>query len=140
MGTRDLKNGLSVVSTLAPLLRKVTANGTGVDTRGFDSAMAVVDVGAGTDGKFDFKLQDSPDNSAWTDVAAALLEGAFVSADAEPSPDVGLNTITRVGYKGIQRYIRVVATESSGTSPVPATGINFGAQIVLGHAHQKPVA
>lgn len=140
MGLRDIKNGLSVVTTLASLIRTASINGATVDTRGFDSAMAVVDVGVGTDGQFTFTLEDSPNDSDWTVVAAANLEGAFVVADAEVSPDVGVSVITRVGYKGIERYLRVVATESSGTSPVPATGINFAAQIVLGHPHQGPVA
>ncbi len=140
MGLRDIRNGISVVSCLPPLLRAATASGTGVDMKGFDSAVAVVDVGAGTDGQFTFTMEDSPDDSAWTAVVAAEQDGSFVVADAEVSPDTGVSTISRVGYKGGQRYIRVVATESSGSSPVPATGINFGVQIILGHPHQSPVA
>jgi len=140
MGLRDIRNGTSVVTSLAPALRAATANGAAVDTKGFDSAVAVVDVGAGTDGQFTFTLEDSPNASDWTAVVAAELDGAFTVVDAEVSPDTGVNTISRVGYKGGERYLRVVATESSGTSPAPATGITFGAQIILGHPHQSPVA
>jgi len=138
MATRDIKNGLSVVNTLAPLIRTVTPTGAWVDTREFDSAMFVTHVGAGTDGLVTFTAQDADatDQSDAAAIAAANLEGTFVNADADASPATGLNTITRVGYKGAKRYLRIVATISGA----PGTGVNFGVQVVLGHAHQKKVA
>lgn len=141
MGTRDLKSGISVVNSLAPLLRTATANGTGVDTRGFDSAMAVIKTGAGTDGVFAFTVQDSDDDGssdAYAAVAAAQRDGTLPTVDADSTPATGVNTITKIGLKGVKRYVRVVATQTA--SPGPSTGCNFSADIVLGHAHQKPVS
>ncbi|MCM8527307.1 MAG: hypothetical protein NE327_12375 [Lentisphaeraceae bacterium] len=61
------------------------------------------------------KLQDSPDNSTWTDVVDAEVVGA----------DTGVNTITfaatggdntakQLGYLGNQRYSRIYVVSGAG--------------------------
>lgn len=138
MGMRDLKSNVKTVQTLAPKAHVANGLGVGVDTRGFDSAMAVLNAGLYTNGSFTFKLMESETNvtspESFTAVAAGDLDGAFaVIADAADD-----NVDIRVGYKGNKRYLRVDVDEPS--SPNPATGMVAGASIVLGRAHQRPVA
>jgi len=135
MGLRDIGNGVSVQSSVAPAVLTATTTGATVDTKGFDSAMAVVDVGVLVDGVMTPTLEDSPNDSDWTAVAAANLEGAFIVADGNVSPQTGVSTITRVGYKGGERYLRLVFTETAASA-----GAAMAGTIVLGHPHQSPVA
>jgi hypothetical protein len=130
MAYRDIENNLTVTSSVLPLLRTASVNGSGVDLRGYDSAMASVHVGTITDGTHTPKIQESDDDSTYTDVAAADLEGAFTAATSSAD-----DTVQTVGYKGDARYIRVVVT-AAGTT----TGGNVGATIVAGYANSLPVA
>lgn len=130
MAYRDIENNVSVASSVLPLLRTASVNGTGVDLRGFDAAMASVHVGTITDGTHTPKLQESDDDSTYTDVVAADLEGSFTAATSSAD-----ETVQTVGYKGDARYIRVVVT-AAGTT----TGGTVGATIVRDCAHSLPVA
>ena len=123
---RDMKNNVDAAKSINPAVYNSNPPLTGVDIRGFDSAMAVIQSGALTDGTHTPKLQESDDNSTYTDVAAADLEGtlANISADA----------VQRIGYKGAKRYVRVFVT-SNGT-----TGAIYGAVILRGVSHHAPVA
>ena len=76
---RDLKNNVDVVKSIDPATYNSNQTGTGVDLRGNDSAMAVIQSGALTDGTHTPKLQESDDDSTYTDVAAADLEGSFAN-------------------------------------------------------------
>ena len=78
---RDLKSMIDEVQSLAPAVRNANVNGTGVDLRGFDSAMAVISSGADVDGTHVPVLEEGDTLvGAYTVVAAADLQGAF-SAD-----------------------------------------------------------
>lgn len=105
------------IISLAPAARNATANGTGVDLQASGGG-AVVELipGAWTDGTHAFKLQDSADNSTFTDVAASEVDGSFTSITAATT------TVQRVAYLGSKRYIRVVATVTGAT-----TGAIYGA-------------
>lgn len=125
---RDLYNNLAVAQSVAPAVQTATATGTAVDLLGFNSAMIVINCGAiAGSGNFTPKLQESDDNSTFTDVAAGDLHGSFVSALAAA-------TVYKVGYRGVKRYIRPVLTLNSGTS------IAAGVTVIKGAAASKPVA
>lgn len=125
---RDMKNNLDVVGSLAPAARvNGTANGTGVDLKGFNSCMAVFHAGAVTDGVHTPKVQESDDDSTYTDVAAADLLGTLAAFTA--------NTVQRIGYIGNKRYIRPVITTTGAT-----TGALSNATVVRGNPHVAPVA
>ncbi len=127
MTLRDIKDNVGAFRTLSPQTITADVNGVGVDTRGFDSAMAVVIAGAiAAAGLVLPVLQESDDDVTYNDVAAADLQGAFVNLTAD--------SIQRVGYAGAKRYIRVKADYISGTSVIVA------ASIEVSHAHIKPVA
>jgi hypothetical protein len=119
MALYDSRSDQVVTTSLAPAARTATANGTGVDLANAGSANVHVIVGAVTDGTHTPKLQESDDNSTFTDVAAADLNGTFAA--------IAANTTQKVGYIGAKRYIRVVSTVSGAT-----TGGVYGAFIVTG--------
>lgn len=131
MTTRDMKSNVSPASSVLPLARTETVTGSSVDLRGFDSAMAVLDIGTITDGTFTPKLQESDDDSTFTDVGTDDLQGSFTAATS--SADDGVQA---VGYLGDARYIRVVYT----VSDLPSTGGTVGAVVVRGNPHGAPVA
>lgn len=126
---RNLKSGVDVAHSLPPLLRTASGTGAGVDLRGYDSAFGVVHFGDWTDGTWTPKLQESDDDTSYSDVAAADLQGAFTAV----SGTAGENTVQRVGYIGAKRYIRGFLT-GTGT-----TGINAGMTVVRGHPARQPL-
>jgi hypothetical protein len=114
-----------------------TTNGTAIDLwmnsvgrQAFRSAMVLVHTGTLTDGTQTIEVQESDDNSSWTAVADADLQGTepAIAASAD-------NTLYEIGYRGTKRYIRVVDVVSGATS-----GGTLGAVVVLGMARRLPVA
>lgn len=128
---KDIYSALNFAQSLAPAARTASANGTGVDLRGYNSALVVIDSGAYTDGTHTPKLQESDDNSSFSDVAAGDLNGSFTAIAASGQQ----NQLFKVGYKGVKRYVRVVMTVAGAT-----TGAIYGAAIIRGHSHDAPVA
>jgi len=124
---KDLKSLISTVQSLAPAARTATANGSSANLQGYNSAVAVVSFGVVTDGTHTPKLQESSDNSTFTDVAAADQNGSFAAGTS--------NSIQRVGYIGALQYVRVVMTISGAT-----TGAVSAAEIIEGHPSQAPTA
>lgn len=131
---RDIKSNLDVVQSLAPAARTAGANGTGVDLLGFGGAMILVDLGLFTDGSFSFHLEESDDNSTFTDVDTSVDQlGSLTVVDGTDDD----NTLQRVGYIGSKRYVRVVVAQ--GGSPC-GTGLVCGAHVVRGYPSVKPLA
>lgn len=127
---RDLKSNLKPVQSLVPINRNAAANGSGVDTLGFNSASVLFSFGAigGTASPtFTFEVQESADNTTFTAVADADLRGA------EPVVTTA-NTISQVGYIGNKRYIRAILKTVSGTTPT----LDCGAAIILSHPASVP--
>jgi hypothetical protein len=121
----DMKNNVAAKSSIVPAVRNSTVNGTGIDLANRDMAIVVFHSGALTDGTHTPKVQESDDNSTFTDVAAADQEGTLAAITA--------NAVQWVGYKGKKRYIRAVVT-SSGT-----TGCAYGASMIVGQGRKAPV-
>jgi len=133
MAIHDLYNRIGVVPDLNPAARTASVNSGGIDRTAFeggiDSLVGVLAVGAWTDGTHTFKLQDSPDNSVWTDVAALYLQGSFTAITSTGQQ----NAVQKVGYSGVQRYVRAVDTVASAT-----TGAVYGFFWIVGGAHYLP--
>lgn len=123
----DLKNNADVAHSLAPAARTVSANGTGVDLQGFESAMAVFYAGVVTDGTHTPTIEESDDNSTFTAVAAKYQQGTLAVLAA--------NVPQRVGYIGLKRYIRAVIT-AAGTT----TGAVTSAFVVRADPMSAPAA
>lgn len=95
----------------------------------YEALEVLFEFGAWTDGTHTPKLQDSPDNSVWTDVAAANYLGTFTAV----SSSAGQNAIQRAAYVGTQRYVRGVITVSGAT-----TGCVSGVTAVAGFPRNLP--
>ena len=127
----DLKNNIELVESLNAIVKDADTNATGIDTKGFNSSMAIVNVGApgitfsGTH-KVDIILEDSSDNSTF----AAVTNNTYVTGGTVDSngiwqtidADGDCNAVYGLGYVGPERYYRVVL-DFSGTH---GTGTVFG--------------
>lgn len=114
---RDLKNNIEFDQSLPPESAPVTtsANGASSDLSGGYSAAVAFNIGPWGDGTHTFSVEESDDDSTFTAVAAADLQGtAPVVNDATDD-----NQVYVVGYIGNKRYIRAVCTVTGG----PVTGL-----------------
>jgi hypothetical protein len=127
MAQTDLKNQLDPVNSITPAARvNATTNGTGVDLQNSDGALIAFPTGVVTDGTHTPKVQESDDNSTFTDVAAGDQGGTLVALTT--------SSIQKVDYRGKKRYIRPVVTGSGAT-----TGAVFAATVTRSAARKQPV-
>ena len=132
---KDLSNNISPAVSLAVAVRTAAANGTGVDLQGYESATALVDVGAEGDTLsssvfFEVSLEHSDDDSTFTAVTAStdVTEGSVDSSGIFLTLDANGETpqTSQIGYIGGKRYARVkidaTGTHSNGT-PISIQGI-----------------
>lgn len=95
-----------------------TTNGTGIDRLGYDDAVVLLDSKLNqATGTLNVKIQDSADNSSFTDVSGA----AFV--EVTTSNDVALY-IMKLNLRPLRRYIRVVAVTA-------VAACEFGVDVIL---------
>ena len=143
---QDLSNNVSPAVSLAAAVRTAAANGTGVDLQGYEGALILVDVGAEGDTlsssvHFEVSLEESDDNSTFTDVAqASIIDGTiasggiFLKLDGTTGGDPDTTGgIFRGGYVGNKRYIRVVLAKTGTHS----NGTPIGAMVVRGSARHS---
>ncbi|SDK30434.1 hypothetical protein SAMN04488074_105111 [Lentzea albidocapillata subsp. violacea] len=128
----DVYSTLRAKSSLVPVARTASANGTGVDRNdnglGYQDAMVVVHTGAITDGTHTIEVQDSDDNASFAAVADAYLLGTepvIASTDDNKTYDIG--------YTGSKRYLRAIVT-AAGTT----TGGVYGATVILANPRVAP--
>ena len=134
---RDLVNNVEPVVSIVNAVKTAAANGTGVDLAGFESAMAVVNVGAEGDTlaaglNFQISLEHSDDDSTYTDCVQADIVDGTMAADgvwlildgtAGGNPDT-TGSIHQVGYVGGKRYVRlVIAKTGTHTNGTPIGGV-----------------
>lgn len=126
---RDLANSIKALISLAQAARvNGIVNGTGVDCATYDGAAVIFRTAAATDGSHAPTIQESDDNAAFANVAAADQVGtlaAITSAD-------GSKTF-KAGYIGKKRYIRPSIVTTGAT-----TGAIIGADVILGYAGKQP--
>lgn len=111
--SQSLADDISELQSIAPGDQVIAANytliGTGVDVLGY-RALVILDSGtngtSGTSGTVDVKIQESDDNTTFTDVTS----GAFTQVTTTND-----NAIQEKEYTGIKQYIRVVATVATAT-------------------------
>lgn len=115
--------------SLKPATRTSSANGTGVDTLGYRDGMVVLEVGtvSGTSPTLDVKIQESDDNSSWSDVTGATFTQVTASDSSQVLRVKELNVAR-------SRYIRAVAT-IAGTSP----SFDCACEILLGEGYTGAV-
>lgn len=126
---KDLYSNVGLEVAVVPATLTATNTSAAIDLQGYDSAMVIINTGAiGGAGNFTPKLTEcATSGGTYTDVAAADLNGTFISALAASS-------VYKVGYRGSKRFIKTVLTLNSGTNIVA------GAVIVKGNPLNGPVA
>lgn len=136
MGTFDVYNRITGAPALVPTAARTTsANGTAVDMTAYNANGLTFLVLAGTitDGTHTFSLQDSPDNSTWTNVASPFIQqGATVAFTSSTTS----GAVLKFGYLGLNRYVRLVCTVTGS----PATGGFYSAIAVEGLEASLPSA
>ena len=140
----DLKSNIKLETSLAPILKTADVNGTGIDLKGFSSAMVLVNAGAAGDTfsstvKTNLQIEHSDDDSTYTDVTSNTdvtggtvdSSGTFMTIDA----DGEMGKTYGIGYVGGKRYIRVVI-DIVGTH---SNGSIYGAVVAKGTPRSAPV-
>lgn len=137
MRTTVYNNVLTQQTVTAANRTNGTVNGTALDLwsnsvgrQKFNSALVIVQTGTITDGTHTVEVQESDDNSTFTAVADADLQGTEPAIAAAND-----NVIYEIGYRGMKRYLRVAVVTTGAT-----TGGTFGAVVVLGIPRRLPVA
>lgn len=133
MANRDLSSVVKLTSArnAAAITTNTTTNGVEIDTQGYDSVTFALQSAARTDGTYTPLIQETnTSGSGYTDVADADLIGTEAAAAISAA-----NTVTKIGYVGNKRYVRLSIVSTSVTS-----GATVGALAILGGASQAPVA
>ncbi len=145
MAKREIVSKLNVVQTLDPQVYNSDQNSDSSDMQGFDSLMIITNVGISADtlngsNTIELELEESVDDSVWTDVAdvdiitavAGANDGTFALINDAAEDEQAY----KVGYIGNKRYVRAVVN-FTGTH---STGTEVGIVAVRGNAHAMPVA
>lgn len=132
MALRDLRASIAPAESIRAQSLTATANGTGVDLRGYDSAAILIAVGAfaGTTPTGTLQIQESDDNVTFTAVNAADLQGGALPAMDTTNDEQVLER----GYIGVKRYLRVALTAIAGAG----ASLPIAAVVIRGHPHVKP--
>lgn len=128
---KDLSLISNPVSSLRHAAQAAAANGTGVDLAGYEGALCVLDqvaIGGTGSPTVTHKLQESDDNSTFTDVATADMVGG-----AQPAAQSAVGVIVR-SYIGAKRYVRWALTALTGTSPTSTAS----GTVIRGMARHNP--
>lgn len=127
MALRDFNACSDVEESIRPQVATGAVNGQTVDTRGSDSVLIAVSIGAVTGGTGDASvtLEESDDDMSWTDVADADILGT------EPVA-IAADTAYQFGYSGDARYVRAVF--ALGTE----TNVAVAAIAIRGDLHREP--
>jgi hypothetical protein len=126
---RHVFDNVKVLASLVPAVRTADANGTGIDTQGYENGMMVVSVGdldlASADETYVVKVEESDDNSTFADTGLSVT----VTAD---------NEVDQVRLSGLnvtrKRYLRAVLDVGGTTPSCPVAAL-----FVLGGADAGPV-
>ena len=140
---QDLSNNIKIMQSIAPAVLDADANGTGVDTKGFENVAIVIDTGvegitlSGTN-KIEFELEHSDDDSTYVDMASADVNGTLGTNGLVLTLDANGETpqVSEIDYLGAKRYVRVVAN-FSGTH---GTGTPIAASVILGKPRHAPAS
>ena len=111
----DLVFGLSVAESYPETTVSGSETGVTLDGKGTYAQKHVLHAHAITTAIL-VKLQDSPDDSVWTDVVAGEVTGAdSTSVNYVTFSATDDNTAHQLGYLGLQRYTRIAVISGAGS-------------------------
>lgn len=145
MNSRDIGHYLKIVngggSILGPGDADADIEGAAIDRSGFLSGVFAVHYGIdgpSIDGQLGItaKIQESADNSDWSDVSGATIALACVTLAASNVPISAIAEVN-VDFSSLEKYVRAVVTpaRSSAESDTVVVGITA----ILGGADVLPV-
>jgi hypothetical protein len=126
MASRDLKNNISVVTTLTPSAKTASVTGDTADLHFYEAVAIEAIVGTITDGTHSLTIEESTDGVTFSTVSADFLQGSF--------SNLASNSVQEIGYLGDKRYIRVNATVTGATS-----GGTYTVVVVRSRSRKSPV-
>lgn len=121
MATHDLFYNLQPFQTLEPDLYADDADGTTIDTYGYESVMFFLAEGDLTDGTHVVTFQESDDDMTWTDIDASDMDGFTNDITV-----TGNDQHTR-GYYGTSQYVRAITVVTGS----PGTGAEYAVSVLL---------
>ncbi len=125
---KDLHDNLDVVLALDPQDTSSDTDGNSIDLQGYESVEFVCESEALASGETaSFNVQESDNNSDWSDVDSGDMLGSEPSFDDSSGANIG-----QVGYIGNERYVRVQLVS-------PSTSRVFSAEAIKNNARHKPV-
>jgi len=127
---RSVYDAIKALFTIRPVTATATQTGSAVDTKGYNSAAVVLEVGAvsGTTPTLDVKIQEcDTSGGTYADISGATFTQVTATGSSQILRIEGLGTSRK-------RYLRAVGT-ITGTTPSFA----FGVEILLGRAFRGPV-
>ena len=112
-----------------------TTNGEIIDLAGYDSAAFLFQTGTVTDGDYTVLIQEGDESDLSDATAVADADLTATEASISFTADTDDDKVSKIGYTGVKRYVRfnIVSTNTS-------SGAVLGAQAVLGHPSNAPVA
>jgi hypothetical protein len=127
---KDLYNNIEIRKALdlSAISTDTDTNGIAIDCTGFDSIVFSLACTARTDGTATMSIEESDDNSTWSDVPSARIQGTATALDAANEHD-------KIGAIVGMKYARLVVTTASTSS-----GLSVIGHAVLGNAQKAPVA
>lgn len=132
MASQDLHNQIDerVAFDTQLINSDTTTNGNIIDTQGYESVEFIMQAGVVTTGNVNPILVEG-DDSGLSDVgtvSAANTLGSLVELDTT-------NDITRFGYVGKKRYVRVNVLSAGSTA-----SLTVGVTVILSNPRSAPVA
>lgn len=132
---REFFNSTYTVPAVSPItsVTNEVLTAIAVDRLNFESALFEIAIGAKTDGAVAVEVQESDaSGSGYTAAADADLIGLEATAGVADST-AGANSVRKIGYKGIKRYLKLVLTITSNAGSLP-----ISATCLLGHGRHVP--
>lgn len=110
--TQDLFHNVATVAPVDPqnIASDTTTNGSSLETDDAMSVMFVMQVGNHSGGKFNLNVQESPDDSTWSDVDDADLHGT------ESGTTLSKAGVASIGYDGGEQYVRANVVSANGAN------------------------
>ena len=123
MSVRDIASDMIPQEIFAAIISSdTTTNGFTIDTANFDGGiMLFLLMTEYTDGDYQIVLQDSPDDSVWTNIPTNKLilpDGAITLSAIAAAGD----EIKRLGAFSTERYVRMTVVSTSTTTGAEMVG------------------
>ncbi len=141
---RDLITSIKPVEILPPVVYAADNTPVAIDCREYGAGFVMLHIGIGGitfsgANKIEFIMTHSDDDSTYTAVAQADVQGVTVGAGGIVHSlivEQAAAEIVRIGYSGEKRYVKILA-DFSGTH---GTGTPLSAVMIFGYPSWTPVS